>query len=145
MIKPYRHKVQYYETDKMGIVHHSNYIRWMEEARIDFLDQIGWSFDRIEQMGIVSPVMYVDCRYRVSTVFADEITILPQVEAFHGVRLKMYYEMRRQDGTLVCQAHSEHCFLDREGKLLRMQTAYPELYAALAAQAVEQPEIKRRR
>ena len=40
-MEPYVHKVQYYETDKMGIVHHSNYIRWMEEARIDFLDSVG--------------------------------------------------------------------------------------------------------
>ena len=39
----YRHKVQYYETDKMGITHHSNYIRWMEEARIWFLSEIGFS------------------------------------------------------------------------------------------------------
>ena len=49
----YRHKVQYYETDKMGITHHSNYIRWMEEARIDFLAQIGWNYERLEVMGIV--------------------------------------------------------------------------------------------
>lgn len=41
-MQKYRHIVQYYETDKMGITHHSNYIRWMEEARIDFLRQIGW-------------------------------------------------------------------------------------------------------
>ena len=47
----YHHKVQYYETDKMGIVHHSNYIRWMEEARIDFLGQIGWNYKKLEDMG----------------------------------------------------------------------------------------------
>ena len=40
----YQHKVQYYETDKMGIVHHSNYVRWMEEARIDFLTNIKQEF-----------------------------------------------------------------------------------------------------
>ena len=48
----YRHIVQYYETDKMGITHHSNYIRWMEEARIDFLSQIGWSYTKLEEKGI---------------------------------------------------------------------------------------------
>ena len=53
---PYVHQVQYYETDRMGITHHSNYIRWMEEARVDFLRQIGWGYDRLEAMGIVSPV-----------------------------------------------------------------------------------------
>ena len=49
-MKLYEHKVQYYETDKMGIVHHSNYIRWMEEARIDFLSQIGWDYKKLEEM-----------------------------------------------------------------------------------------------
>ena len=44
VMKEYLHKVQYYETDMMGITHHSNYIRWMEEARIDFLSQIGWDY-----------------------------------------------------------------------------------------------------
>ena len=53
----YQHKIQYYETDKMGITHHSNYIRWMEEARIDFLEQLGFGFDKLEQSGIVSPVL----------------------------------------------------------------------------------------
>ena len=43
-MKPYIHKINYYETDKMGITHHSNYVRFMEEARVYFLDQIGWSF-----------------------------------------------------------------------------------------------------
>ena len=45
----YKHKVHYYETDKMGITHHSNYIRFMEEARVDFLSQIGFPFDKIEE------------------------------------------------------------------------------------------------
>ena len=53
----YRHKVQYYETDKMGITHHSNYIRWMEEARIWFLSEIGFSYAKLEEMGMVSPVL----------------------------------------------------------------------------------------
>ena len=43
-MKPYCHRVQYYETDMMGLVHHSNYIRWMEEARVDFLDQLGFPY-----------------------------------------------------------------------------------------------------
>ena len=72
---PYIHKVQYYETDKMGITHHSNYIRWMEEARVDYLEQIGWAYDRLEQEGIMSPVLSVECRYKESTTYPDEIEI----------------------------------------------------------------------
>ena len=43
-MKPYIHQVQYYETDRMGITHHSNYIRWMEEARVAFLEELGWGY-----------------------------------------------------------------------------------------------------
>ena len=59
-MKPYIHKVNYYETDKMGITHHSNYVRFMEEARVDFLDQLGWSFDKLEAKGVVSPVLSLE-------------------------------------------------------------------------------------
>lgn len=72
----YQHKVQYYETDKMGIVHHSNYIRWMEEARIDFLSQIGWAFEKIEESGIASPVIAVDCKYIQSTNFGNVVSMV---------------------------------------------------------------------
>ena len=51
---PHRHLVQYYETDQMGIIHHSNYIRWFEEARIDFMNQIGLTYKTMEEKGIIS-------------------------------------------------------------------------------------------
>ena len=126
----YKHRVQYYETDKMGIVHHSNYIRWMEEARLDFLARQGWSYARLEAEGIVSPVMSVSCRYKAPTTFEDEIGIAVSVEEFRGVVLKLAYEMRRGD-TLVCEGRSEHVFLNREGRFLRLNREYPEFYRLL--------------
>ena len=57
----YTHKVQYYETDQMAFVHHSNYIRWFEEARIDFMEKLGAPYDKMEQMGFISPVRTVNC------------------------------------------------------------------------------------
>ena len=60
-MEAYKHKVCYYETDKMGITHHSNYIRWMEEARVDFLEKIGFGYDKLEEMGIMSPVIGIEC------------------------------------------------------------------------------------
>ena len=89
----YKHTVRYYETDKMGITHHSNYIRWMEEARVDFLKQIGWSYEKLEADGVISPVTAIDCRYKASTTFPDEITIAVSVAEYRGVRLKFRYEM----------------------------------------------------
>ena len=69
------HKVQYYETDRMGVTHHSNYIRWMEEARVTFLDAIGWNYARLEQQGISSPVVSVQGDFKNTTTFDDAVVI----------------------------------------------------------------------
>ena len=130
-MKKYRHTVHYYETDRMGIVHHSNYIRWMEEARIDFLNQIGWGYEKLEACGILSPVTSVECKYRQSTTFPEEVFIEVHVEEFRGVRLKLRYLMEKADGKIVCEAGSEHCFLDTEGKLVRLDKRFPEFYQLL--------------
>ena len=130
-MKFYEHRVQYYETDKMGIVHHSNYIRWMEEARIDFLDQIGWNYKVMEDNGIISPVTSVESKYKCNTVFGDVISIEVGVEEFKGIRLKLRYVMRKGD-VVVNEATSEHCFLDMEGKVLNMKKIKPEFYETLA-------------
>lgn len=133
-MKPYEHKVQYYETDKMGIVHHSNYIRWMEEARIDFLDQIGWNYKVMEDNGIISPVTSVESKYKCNTVFGDVISIEVGVEEFNGIRLKLYYVMKKGD-VVVNEATSEHCFLDTEGRIVNMKKVKPEFYETLAGLA----------
>ena len=128
----YRHKVQYYETDKMGITHHSNYIRFMEEARVDFLSQIGWDYARLEDMGIVSPVTAVDCRFKSPTVFSDIVCVEVCIEELKGARMKIRYTMKKPDGTVVCEARSEHAFLNSEGHPIRLQREYPEFYNALS-------------
>lgn len=130
-MKAYQHKVQYYETDKMGITHHSNYIRWMEEARTVFLEEYGWPYDKMEEAGIFSPVTAVDCRYKRSTTYADVIDITVSVLECKGVKLKLKYEMKKQDGQLACEGYSEHCFLNVEGKFIRLQKEQPQLYQLL--------------
>ena len=127
----YTHKVHYYETDKMGITHHSNYIRWMEESRIDFLGKIGCGYDKIEAMGIISPVTAVDCRYKSTTTFGDVVTIDVWVAEFKGVRLKIGYIMTKADGTVACEGASEHCFMDTDGKIISLKRAKPEIYETL--------------
>ncbi len=134
-MQPYRHKVQYYETDKMGITHHANYIHWMEEARVDFLDQLGFGYDRMEAMGVGSPVISVECRYRAPSTFPEEVTVAVRVARFKTVRIWFEYEMKKADGTLVCQGRSEHCFVSPEGKLLRLDKACPALAEKLTALA----------
>ena len=67
-IKPYLRKVHFYETDQMGIVHHSNYIRWLEESRIDFMEQIGYGYTRVSGLGIDFAVLGVNVDYKQSNV-----------------------------------------------------------------------------
>ena len=136
---PYRRKVQYYETDKMGITHHANYIHWMEEARVDLLEQIGWGFDRMEALGIQSPVTDLACAYRATTTFGDTVEICTAIREYRGVHLVMSYEMRRlADGKVVLEGTSRHCFLGRDGKFLRLARDFPALDQALKAAQEDQ-------
>lgn len=129
-MQEYIHKVQYYETDKMGIAHHSNYIRWMEEARVAFLERIGWSFARLEESGLVSPVTEVSCKYKTPCTFADVITIKIYIESLGAVRTRFRYIMKKGDAT-VCECSSEHCFLDKQGKIVNLSKTCPEFFSEL--------------
>ena len=130
-METYTHRVSYYETDMMGVVHHSNYIRWMEEARIDFLRQAGWDYARLEAMGIMSPVTAVQCRYRKPAAFPDAISVTVAVGEYRGVRLKLRYAMENEDGDAVCEGTTEHCFVGGDGKPVRLDRACPGFHEFL--------------
>jgi len=127
----YKHTVQYYETDMMGFAHHSNYIRWMEESRVDFLRQIEIDYPRLEKDGIVSPTIEVNCRYRKSTTFQDVVYITVTMTEFKGVKLKFAYLMKNAAGDTVAEANSVHCFIDKAGKPVRLAKEYPEYYSII--------------
>ena len=133
-MKPYIHYVQYYETDKMGITHHSNYIRWMEEARVDFLEQIGWGYAKLESLGILSPVIGIECSYKKTTTFNDNIQIDLQVVDYGGLKFTLRYCMKNvTTHQVVAVGTSRHCFLDSEGRPLLLSKKIPELHAVFSA------------
>ena len=126
-MEKYIHKVKYYETDKMGITHHSNYIRWMEEARIDFLDKIGFSFSKLEKDGIISPVIRAECDYKSPTTFDDEVEISVAVVDFGGVKLTLKYEMtNKKTGETVAVGTTKHCFTNKDGKPIILKKSFPD-------------------
>ena len=127
-MRDYIRKVQYHETDKMGITHHSNYIKWMEEARIDFLDQVGYGYARLEREGIASPVTGIEGQYKRSTTFHDTVSVHVEVEEFKGVRLTIRYTMLQQStGETVFAGKSQHCFTNHDGKPVILKKQVPEL------------------
>ena len=132
----YIHNVNYYETDKMGITHHSNYIRWMEEARTDFLKSAGYGIKRLETEGVTSPVVSIECQYKHTTTFDDKVKIDVKLEKYTGVKLIISYVMTNQDtGELVFTAKSTHCFINKDGIPVAIKKKFPEFDEILKREA----------
>jgi acyl-CoA thioester hydrolase len=133
-IKAYQHKVQYYETDQMGVVHHSNYIRWFEEARLDFLEQIGVDYAEMEREGYISPVVSIQCNYANITKFGDVVYIITKLTKFNGIKYAVNYQIF-DSKTKVLRAFGEssHCFIGKDGKLVSLKKDNKKYYDILAA------------
>ena len=128
-MRHYQHEVKYYECDRMGITHHSNYVRFMEEARVDWMDQVGYGFDRMEAEGVVSPVVSVECSYKHPTTFKDVVEIEVKVAETSALKVSSGYTMRVQ-GRVVCTARSTHCFMEN-GRPVVWAERFPQLYEAV--------------
>lgn len=132
-IHPYERKVYYYETDKMGIMHHSNYIRIFEETRVSFLEQAGMPFEKIEARGIMMPVLSVDCRYKAPLRFDEGFAAYPKITKFNGTVLEIEYTIiSKETGNVCVEGHSSHCFTDNDLKPLRTKKNYPDIYQLFA-------------
>ena len=127
--RKYTHKVQYYETDQMGIVHHSNYIRWFEEARTDFMEQMGLGYEQMEEKGILSPVLSVEADYLRMVHFGETVTIEAFIKEYNGIKLTVGYEIFSDRTEMVhCRGPSKHCFINREGRPLSLKQACIEFH-----------------
>lgn len=127
--KAYQHKVQYYETDQMGIVHHSNYIRWFEEARPDYMERLGIGYEKMEEQGILSPVLSVTADYLRMVHFGDTVSIDCQIREYNGIKLTLVYDVvLDKTGMVHCRGTSKHCFINREGRPLSLKHSAPEFH-----------------
>ena len=138
-MKAYLHRVQYYETDMMGVVHHANYLRWMEEARIDFMDRLGFPYRRMEAEGVLSPVKSIRVNYLKPCTFGDEVDIIVRVQDFNGVVITIGYDMRL-NGESIFTGTSEHVFLDRDGRFVRMRRVMPAFCEAVEQRIVAEQQ-----
>jgi len=126
---PYLRMAQYYETDQMGYVHHSNFIRWFEEARVDFMAQAGFSYGRLESEGIASPVLSMHVDYKTPVRFGDTVRIHVDLEELERVRIKVrYLVVDEKTGETRCSGYSTHCYINSIGRPVSLQKASPELF-----------------
>ena len=107
--------VRFYETDMMGIAHHSNHFRWFEMARIEFLRHIGVTLWDMMDEDIVFPIMNVSCNYKEPARFDDTINIETYL-----------YRMRRaNDGALLATGETKNAFMSKSsGKIVRLEDRF---------------------
>jgi len=136
---PYLHKIQYYETDMMGIVHHSNYIRWFEEARCDLLEQLGIPYSLHESEGIISPVLGVNVSYKHVMRYGDTAKVEVFLLRLTGAKYTVGYRIYNADtGELCVTGESNHCYVDKDFKPISLKRVKPDWFAMLKALEVEQ-------
>ena len=118
----FERKINYYETDKMGVVHHSNYIRFLEEARCSWLESVGMPFSLLEENGITIPVLGVNCEYKHHVTFGDTIIIIPFVKEYNGVRMTIGYDVKdKKTEKTVIIGETKHCFTNMELKPINLK------------------------
>ena len=120
-------KVRFVETDLMGVVHHSNYFRWFEMGRVEYLRRAGVLLTELMAEGIVFPITHVDCQYRASAKFDDIILIEVILEDVSPVKMVFTYKViRKEDGVLLATGNTQNVFTDQNGKIVRLAGKYYE-------------------
>lgn len=108
-------RVRYAETDRMGLLHHANYIVYFEQARTELLRHRGWSYREIEDAGHFLVIVEVGCKFKRPAHYDDLLTIKTIVEKVTHVKIVHRYEVRR-DGLLLAEGHSTLACVDAEGR-----------------------------
>lgn len=131
--------VRYAETDKMGIVHHSNYPIWFEAGRTDYLKQTGVTYTEMEARGVMLPLYEITCRYKSPARYEDEITIITGTKTLSPVRLILSYEVyHTATGTLLATGETLHAFTGSDLKPLNASRVIPDIYALMQAMSSEE-------
>ena len=104
--------VRYYETDQMGIVHHSNYVRYFECGRTAMLKEVGLPIEKIEEAGVMLPVVSVECRYKTPAKLGDTLRIVTAVDEVPRAKLVIRNEVYNPQDQLVCQGSVVLGFID---------------------------------
>jgi acyl-CoA thioester hydrolase len=122
--------VPFYETDAMGVVHHSNYVRYLELARIMWLDEHHRPYRLYVAEGLHFATTRVEVDYLRSAAYDDLLRVTTWLEWVRGASLRMAYEIRRDD-SVVSRAATEHAVVDLQGRLRRLPRERREELARL--------------
>ena len=125
--------IRYYETDQMGIVHHSNYIRFFECGRSDMMQKAGLPIEVIEKEGVMLPVISIECRYRHPAYMGDRIRIVSMIDKVPMAKLVVKSEIYNQNGDLLVTGTVTLGFID---SVTRHPVRCPESLAGIIAESL---------
>lgn len=125
-------RVRYSETDAMGIVHHSNYLRFFEVGRVELMRDSGFPYTEFEAQGITSPVIESALRWRSPARFDDLLTIESRIAELSPTRIRFEYRILR-DELLLCDGHTGHAFMGQAGRPVALSKAAPALWERIQA------------
>ena len=123
-------RVRYAETDKMGVVYHSNYFVWFEVARTDLLRNNGSTYKDMEAEGFSLPVIEAHCEYKQPARYDDELEIRVEAALVSPARVRFSYEVvRASDAQTLVTGHTVHASIDRDGRPTRLPDRVKGLFA----------------
>lgn len=105
--------VRYYETDQMGIVHHSNYVRYFECARNNMMRELGYPIEKCEEDGVTIPIVSLECHYKYSLRMGDVARAVAMVDALPMAKMRIRQEVYNQDGVLCAEGEVVLGFLSK--------------------------------
>jgi acyl-CoA thioester hydrolase len=112
-------EVRYYETDGQGVVHHANYFKYFELARVEMLKAMGHDYAELERSGYLLVVHQIACRYLAPARFGDRLRIVTRVTRATMARIEHAYRVLADD-RLLAEATSTIACVDRQGNVRRM-------------------------
>ena len=119
-------RVRYVETDKMGFVHHAHYLPWLELARVQMMDEVGYPYREMEADGVGLPLTGANLRYLRPAYFDDRLRIETVIRERPSARMTVEYRICRGD-ELLTEATTEHFFMDARGKPCRPNRRFQEI------------------
>ena len=133
MVTTVAHKVNFYDTDAMAVVHHSNYIRWFEIGRVEFLRQAVITLTELMDDGYVFPITEVSAKYMNSGYFDDELIIETTPVALTKAKMAFSYRVLRAcDDTVLVTGFTQNVFTSRAtGKITRLPDKYYDKLKAM--------------
>ena len=107
-------RVEYHHTDQMGIVHHSNYVKFFEVARTEWLRASGLTYAEMERRGVMMPIVDVAVKYRNPALYDELISVTAYVDEAPMARMTFRYEVRGEDGRDIASGFTTLGFIDKE-------------------------------